>query len=211
LTEEPTSVFLVRHGSNDYIATRKLPGRTPGVHLNGRGMAEVHALAERLASTPLAAVYSSPLERTVETAGAIAARHGVQVQTLDGLAETDCGAWTGGSIEELSQTDLWHQIQVAPSCVRFPDGESMVEVQARMVGAVAKLRALHPGQMIAVVSHSDPIKLLLAFHVGLHIDMFQRLAIDPASISELEFGPVRPRLVRCNECAHLVPLGSEGK
>jgi broad specificity phosphatase PhoE len=171
-------------------------------------MAEAQALAERLASSPLAAVYSSPLDRTLETAGPIAALHGVQVQTMQALAETDCGTWTGGSIEELSQTDLWRQIQLTPSCVRFPGGESMTEVQARMVGAVAELRALHPGQLIAVISHSDPIKLLLAFHAGIHMDMFQRLAIDPASISELEFGSVRPRLARCNDCGHLAPLGS---
>jgi probable phosphoglycerate mutase len=87
----------------------------------------------------------------------------------------------------------------------------MAEVQARMVGAVAELRLMHPGERIAVVSHSDPLKLLLAFHIGLHMDMFQRLAIDPASISELELGPVRPRLVRCNDCAHLPPPGSEGQ
>jgi probable phosphomutase (TIGR03848 family) len=211
MTEETTRVLLVRHASNDYIASRRLAGRTPGVHLNNQGWVEAQAVADRLASTPLAAVFSSPLDRTLETAGPIADRHGVQLRTLDGLTETDCGDWTGRSIDELSQMELWRQIQVAPSGVRFPGGESMAEVQARIVGVVAELRVLHPGQRIAVVSHSDPLKLLLAFHIGLHMDMFQRLAIDPASISELELGPVRPRLVRCNDCAHLPTPGSAGQ
>jgi probable phosphomutase (TIGR03848 family) len=210
LGEGSTRVLLIRHASNDYIAAKRLAGRTPGVHLNERGLTEARALAERLATTPLAGVYSSPLERTVETAGPVADRHGVHLEILDALTETDCGEWAGESIDVLSQTELWRQIQVAPSCVRFPGGESMAEVQVRMAGAVAELRAAHPDQTIAVVSHSDPIKLLLAFHVGLHLDMFQRLVVDPVSISELEFGPLRTRLVRCNDCAHLPPPG-EGR
>jgi probable phosphomutase (TIGR03848 family) len=208
LSEASTRVLFVRHARNDYLVSRRLPGRTPGIHLNERGLAEAEAVAERLASTPLAAVCSSPLDRTLETAGRIAERHEVRVQAMDGLMETDCGAWTGESIDDLSQTDLWRRIQAAPSSVRFPDGESMAEVQARMVGALAELLALYPGQRIVVVSHSDPIKLLLAFHIGLHMDMFQRLVVDPASISELEFESGRARLVRCNDCAHLALLGS---
>jgi probable phosphoglycerate mutase len=87
----------------------------------------------------------------------------------------------------------------------------MAEVQAQNVAAVEELRVTHSGQRIAVISHSDPIKLMLAFYTGLHIDMFQRLVIDPASISELEFGPARPRLVRSNDRAHLEAIGSEEK
>jgi probable phosphomutase (TIGR03848 family) len=211
LTEEATRVLLIRHATNDYVATKRLAGRTPGVHLNDRGLAEAEAVAERLQSTPLAAVYSSPLERALETAGPIAQKHGLDCHLMDGLMETDCGEWAGGAIEELSQTELWRRIQVEPSSARFPGGESIFEVQQRMVGAVVELRSLHSGKMIAVVSHSDPIKLLLAFHVGMHMDMFQRLAVDPASISELEFGTLRTRLVRSNDCAHLSSLEREVK
>jgi broad specificity phosphatase PhoE len=164
---------------------------------------EARAVAERLSSVALSAVYSSPLERALETAGPIAELHGVSVCPVEGLVETDCGEWTGALIEELSRTDQWRSMQSAPSCARHPGGESMAEVQARMVSAVEALRISHAGRSIAVVSHGDPIRLLLAFHTGLHIDMFQRLAIDPASISELEFGVLRPRLLRCNDRAHL--------
>jgi probable phosphomutase (TIGR03848 family) len=210
LAEEPTRVLLIRHASNDFVAAKRLPGRTPGVHLNEKGLAEAHAVAERLAAAPLAGVYSSPLERALETAGPIAERQGVPLAVCEALAETDCGEWTGETLESLSQTELWRQIQVAPSCARFPGGESIAEVQARVVAVVAELRSAHPGQTIAVVSHADPIKLLLAFHVGLHMDMFQRFVVAPASISEIAFGPVRPQLVRSNDCAHLGALGSEG-
>ena len=211
MTDEPTRILLIRHGNNDYVKTGRLAGRTPGVHLDDRGRAEAQAVAERLASTPLAAVYSSPLERALETAGPIAERQGLTVRTIEGLMETDCGEWTGASIEELSQTDMWRRIQAAPSCARHPGGESMAEVQARMVAAIEELRVTHPGQRVAVISHCDPIKLTVAFYAGQHIDMFQRLAIDPASISELEFGSIRPRLVRSNDRAHLEANGSEEK
>ncbi len=200
---ESTRILLIRHASNDYVATRRLAGRTPGVHLNERGREEAQAVAERLAFVSLAAVYSSPLERALETAGPIADRHGILTRPLDGLIETDCGEWTGASIDELSRTDLWHLIQASPSCARHPGGESTTEVQARMVAVVEELRITHAGQRVVVVSHSDPIRLLLAFYSGLHMDMFQRLALDPASISEIEFGPPRPRLIRSNDCAHL--------
>jgi broad specificity phosphatase PhoE len=153
-------------------------------------------------------VYSSPLERAIETAGPIADLHAVAVCVLEGLVETDCGDWTGALVEELSGMDQWRWMQVAPSCARHPGGESLAEVQARMVSAVEDLRISHSGQSIAVVSHGDPIRLLLAFHTGLHIDMFQRVAIDPASISELEFGLLRSRLLRSNDSAHLQAIES---
>jgi probable phosphoglycerate mutase len=203
LAEESTRIILIRHASNDYVATGRLAGRTPGVHLNERGRAEAQALAERLAAVPLAAVYSSPLERALETANPIADRQGIPLQVLENLVETDCGEWTGAFVQELTQTELWRILQTAPSFARHPGGESMAEVQVRMVTAVEKLRVWHPGQRVAVVSHSDPIKLVLAFLVGMHIDVFQRLVVDPASISEIEFGSPVPRLVRCNDRAHL--------
>jgi broad specificity phosphatase PhoE len=191
LSEEPTRILLVRHASTDYVEAGRLAGRSPGIRLNERGRAQALAVAERLASLPIAAVYSSPLERAIETAGPIAELHRIPVCSLEGLVETNCGEWTGCLIEELGRTDQWRWMQAAPSCTRHPGGESMAEVQARMV------------------SHGDPIRLLLAFHTGLHLDMFQRLAIDPASISELEFGSLRPRLLRCNDRAHLRAFDGE--
>ncbi len=203
MADEPTRVFMIRHGLNDYILTRRLAGRTPGVHLNERGRAQAQATAERLAGAKLAAVYSSPLERALETAEPIAVRLGLPVVTVEGVIETGCGEWTGQAIEEVSKSDLWRQIQTQPSGVRFPGGESMAEIQARMVAAVDALVAQHQGQTFAVVSHSDPIKLLVSHYIGMHMDMMQRLVISPASITELEFASFRPRLLRCNDCAHL--------
>lgn len=203
MTGPITRVLLIRHGINDYVKAGKLAGRLPGVHLNAEGQAQATALAERLGSAGIAAIYSSPLERTRETAAPLAERLGLPVQPCADLLESDCGEWAGQPIAELNQTDLWRQIQVCPSAARFPAGESMAEIQARMVRAIETLRAAHPGQTVAAVSHSDPIKLAVAFYVGLPLDLYQRLEIAPASISELMFPPLRPTLVRLNDCAHL--------
>ncbi len=208
-TETPTRILLIRHGINDYIQKGLLAGRTPGVHLNAQGQAQAAALAERLATTQLAAIYSSPLERTAETAAPLAQRLGLAVHYLDGLSESDCGAWTGQPLEELSKAETWKQVQVHPSRFRFPGGESMAEIQARMIATLERLQAAHPGQAIAVVSHSDPIKLAVAYYLGMGLDLFQRLEVAPASITELEFTPWRTRLLRLNDCAHLPPPPAE--
>lgn len=203
MADEPTRVLLIRHGLNDFISNHQLAGRMLGVHLNDRGHGQAQALAERLATASLAAIYTSPLDRTVETAAPIATCHGISAEQDERLVESECGEWTGQSIEELSKTEVWRQFQVLPSTARFPGGESFAEIQARIVGAIEELRHRHAGQTVAIVSHSDPIKLALAHYIGMHMDMFQRLVIDPASISELEFGIFQPRLLRCNDCAHL--------
>jgi probable phosphoglycerate mutase len=196
-------ILLLRHGINDYVKTHRLAGCTPGVNLNDEGTAQAAALAERLASLPIAAMYSSPLERARETAAPVAARHGLAVQLLDGVKETDCGAWTGQLLDDLSKLDLWRQVQGCPSLFRFPGGESFAEIQARVVAALDFVRLAHPGQTVAIFSHADPIKLAVAFYTGMPLDQFQRLEVSPASITELEFAPLRPRLVRLNDCAHI--------
>ncbi len=205
MTDTPTRILLIRHGINDYIQKGLLAGRTPGVHLNAHGQQQALALAERLANTPLAAIYSSPLERTLETAAPLAQRAGLAVQCLDGIIESDCGEWTGRALEELNKTEAWKLVQIQPSRFRFPAGESMAQIQARMVATLEELQIAHPGQTIAVVSHSDPIKLAVAYYLGMGLDAFQRLEIAPASITELEFTPWRTRLLRLNDCAHLPP------
>ncbi len=207
MSDTPTRILLIRHGLNDYVKEHRLAGRTPGVHLNEEGLAQAAALAERLASASLAAIYSSPLERACETAAPLAERLALTVQLLDGVKETDCGEWTGQPLDELSKGDLWQQVQGCPSLFRFPGGESFAEIQARVVAALDFVRVTHPGQTVAVISHADPIKLAAAFYTGMPLDLFQRLEIAPASISELEFVPCRPRLARLNDCAHLKPAG----
>ena len=205
MAEQITRVLLIRHATNDWITSGKLPCRTAGVHLNERGRSEAEALAERVASLPIRAIYSSPLERAMETAEAVAARFNLPVQVVDGVQETDCGEWQGQAIEELAKTDLWRVVQLYPGGFRFPGGETFTDIQARMVGSIDRLRAAHPGELIAVFSHADPIKIAVAYYAGMPLDLFQRISISPAAISEFAFSTYGPHLVRVNDGAHVPP------
>ena len=198
------NLLLIRHAVNDWVGDR-LAGWTPGVHLNDEGRAQATALASRLASAPLAAVYSSPLERTMETAQPLAQAHGLAVEVRPGLGEAQYGDWTGRSLKELKDDKMWPVVQVYPSGARFPGGESMREVQARIVAELDAIRDAHPDQTVAVVSHSDPIKMAVAHYAGLALDLFQRLAISPASVTAFVFTQYGPRLVCLN---HTDPLPS---
>lgn len=195
-----TTLLLIRHATNDMVGKR-LAGWLPGVHLNEEGKQQAAALAERLAGVPLHAVYSSPLERALETARAIAAPRGLPVHVRDELGEVRYGAWEGRSLEELKKTDLWPLVQRFPSRVRFPDGEALYEVQCRVVTAVERILAAHPNEhdVVAVVAHADVIRLAVAFYVGLPLDLYQRLVVAPASVSVLHVGKEGPRLWRWND------------
>ncbi|HSR30619.1 MAG TPA: MSMEG_4193 family putative phosphomutase [Anaerolineae bacterium] len=191
------NLLLIRHAVNDWVGER-LAGWTPGVHLNNEGRAQAAALAQRLETVPLAAVYSSPLERTLETAHPLAQAHGLAVQVREGLGEAQYGDWTGRALKELKDEALWPVIQVYPGGVRFPGGESMRETQARIVAELDAIRDAHPGQTVAVVSHSDPIKMAVAHYTGLALDLFQRIAISPASVTAFAFAQYGPRLICLN-------------
>lgn len=199
------NLLLIRHAVNDWVGER-LAGRTPGVHLNQEGRAQAEALAGMLSDVPLAAVYSSPLERTRETAAPLAKAHGLTVEIRDELGEVAYGEWTGRAIKELQDEDLWPVVQVYPSGARFPGGEAMRAVQARLVAAIDAIRDAHPRQTVAVVSHSDPIKMAVAFYAGLSLDLFQRLTISPASVTALSFSRFGPRLLVMNYAASLPSL-----
>jgi probable phosphomutase (TIGR03848 family) len=203
MSEQVTRILLIRHAHNPYLDTGCLAGRIPGVHLSDRGRDQAKALAERLASVQIAAIYSSPMERAVETAEPVAISHGVQIQIIEDLQETDCGEWTGRRIEELMKTDLWPKLQAYPSGTSHPGGEGLQAVQGRMVRAIDAICAAHPGALAVVVSHADPLRAALAHYTGLHLDLFQRLVVDPASVSELAFTSFGPKLIRCNDTAHL--------
>jgi probable phosphomutase (TIGR03848 family) len=191
------NLLLIRHACNDWIGER-LAGWTPGVHLNDEGRAQAEALARQLAEVPLAAIYSSPLERTEETAQFLAQVHGLTVVGCEGLGETRYGEWTGRPLKELQKEELWPVVQVYPSGTRFPGGESMPEVQARIVAELDAIRDRHPGQIVAAVSHSDPIKMAVAHYLGLPLDLFQRLVIAPASVTAFAFTRFGPRLICLN-------------
>ncbi|MFB0546030.1 MAG: MSMEG_4193 family putative phosphomutase [Anaerolineae bacterium] len=201
-----TQLLLIRHGLNDWVGDR-LAGWTPGVYLNEEGRRQAEALAQRLASLPIEAVYSSPLERAIETAEVIAAPHGLKVQVREGIGETRYGEWTGRSMEDLAKLDIWTAIQFYPSGVRFPGGETMREVQARAVAELEVIREAHPEATVAAVSHADVIKVAVAHYIGLPLDLFQRLVIQPGSLTILHFGKGGPRLIRLNDAGPLEPCG----
>jgi probable phosphomutase (TIGR03848 family) len=191
------NLLLIRHALNDWVGER-LAGWTPAVHLNDEGRIQAGTLAGRLAEVPLAAIYSSPLERTLETANPLAKAHSLTVQVREGLGESRYGDWTGRALKELKEEELWPVVQVYPGGARFPGGESLREVQARMVAELDAIRDAHPGETVAVVSHSDPIKLAVAHYTGLPLDLFQRLTISPASVSAFAFTRFGPRLICLN-------------
>lgn len=191
-------LLLIRHATNDWVPDR-LAGWTPGVHLNDEGRAQASAVAQRLTGCRIDAVYASPLERAMETAAFVAMPHDLPVLPLQGVGELRLGELEGRSLKELSQHPLWGTVQHTPSLVRLPGGESFTEMQARAVAAIEGLRESHPRDVVAVVSHGDVIKAILAHYGGLHLDMFQRLVVEPASISAVQFTEGPPRLILLND------------
>ncbi len=192
-----TQLFLVRHAVTSHTG-KKLTGWMDGVSLSEEGVEEAELLADLLAKVPLKAVYSSPIQRTLETARPIAARHDLQVRTTRKLGEVEYGKWTNRPIKVLARTKLWGRVQRWPSGVRFPEGETLREVQVRAVDEVERIAEEHPNDAICCVSHADVIKLVVAHYLGLHIDLFQRLVIGPASVSVLTLSDYGPMVVSVN-------------
>ncbi|MCB0163740.1 MAG: MSMEG_4193 family putative phosphomutase [Anaerolineae bacterium] len=209
--KKPTTVLFIRHGENEWTKSNKLAGRTPGVYLNEQGRKQAEALGERLAKEKIDALYTSPLERTVETARIIAAHHNLEVKQHSGLLEVDYGEWTGEEIKKLSQEKSWSQIQFYPSGAGFPGGETMYEMQARFVKEVNALVAQHPEQKIAIVGHADLIKAAIAHYLGVHFDLFQRIVISTASLTTVNFTFMGPRVVCVNDTNHNPPPPQEEK
>ncbi|HSO90628.1 MAG TPA: histidine phosphatase family protein, partial [Arthrobacter sp.] len=172
--EQGTLLLLVRHGETPTTGT-VLPGRAPGLHLSERGRAQAERVAERLEGLPISALYSSPLERTRETAEPTAARTGLEVKPDDGLLECDFGDWTGAALVDLTGLPQWQTVQHNPSAFRFPNGESFLQMQARIVSSMEALCTAHSGGVIVCFSHADPIKAAVAHALGTHLDLFQRI------------------------------------
>lgn len=197
-----TTVLLVRHGLTATTG-HVLTGWTPGIALDDRGQAQAAALAARLAPLPLAAIVSSPLERCMQTAAAIAAgRDGQQVLAEDRVGECRYGDWTGRPLKKLAAEQLWRVVQAHPSAVRFPgpEGESMPDMQHRAVAAVRDWNArLGKDATYLICSHGDVIKAIVADSLGLHLDQLQRIQADPCSLTVIRYTPLRPFLVRMND------------
>ncbi len=196
-----STVLLIRHGLTAMTGP-VLAGRTPGVHLDDRGRAQADAVATRIAPLPLAAVVTSPLERCVDTAELIRkAQHGDPAWHVDPrLIECGYGEWTGRALKELAKEPMWRLVQGQPSAARFPSGESLAEVSARAVEAVRDWDARLGADAVWVAcSHGDVIKAILADALGLHLDQFQRIAVDPCSVSVVRYTPTRPYVLRAND------------
>lgn len=200
-------LFLIRHGLTPKTGVR-LSGWTPGVHLSKAGRAQAEGLVHRFEGVHLDAIYVSPLERTRETAEPLANARGIRMVERDDVGEVHYGAIENKSLKVLAKSDIWRQLQGWPSNVRFPGGESLRETQARAVGAIEQIRAAHPRGAVAVFSHGDWIRLSLAHLMGVHIDLYRRLAVEPASVSAVTLGNWGPIIRLVNETgalAHLTP------
>jgi probable phosphoglycerate mutase len=190
-------LLLVRHALCDHVG-RVIAGRTPGIHLNETGRAQAGELSRGLASLPIEAVYSGPLERAQETAEPIAQALGLPVSLASGLDELDFGTWTGQSIEELDRQPLWRAFNTFRSSTRIPGGELAGEVVARALDEAARFEREHPGAVVVAVSHGDVIRSLVAHYAGMPIDLLLRLEISPASVSAVRLEAHGPRLLWIN-------------
>jgi probable phosphomutase (TIGR03848 family) len=216
------TVILARHGRTTANATGVLAGRSKGVHLDDHGLEQARCAGERLASLPLAALVSSPLERCRETAREIGKAQATPLKPVNdrGLVECDYGSWTGQELKLLAKEDLWKTVQAHPSAAYFPEGESMSAMAQRGVEAVrrwdARITDEHgPEAVWVAVSHGDVIKAILADALGMHLDAFQRIVVDPASLSVVRYTPLRPFVVSLNSTAgdldHLKPPAKKSR
>lgn len=196
--------LLIRHGENEFVKKGRMAGRLPGVHLNEKGRSQAQsvadALAARLAEAPVKAVYSSPLERTMETAEPIARALKLDVTACEGLMEVNIGEWQGKTVKGLSRLKIWRQVQRNPSVFRFPGGESFDDAQHRAIEAVINIMQKHdPKDVVICVSHADIIKLIVAYFIGLPLDFFQRLGVSPASLTAIYIGESGGSLMSLNQ------------
>lgn len=186
VSPETTTLLLVRHGQTPTTG-QLLPGRTPGLHLSDTGREQAARVAERLTDLTLTALYSSPLERTRETAHATALATGLPVIEDHGLLELEVGDWTGEKLADLARKPEWQTVQHEPASFTFPGGEGFRDMLERMVDALTRIRTAHPGGTVACFSHADPIRAVLAHAMGTPLDKFQRLSVGPCSVSAIAY------------------------
>ena len=192
-----TRFLLIRHAANDTLG-KSFAGRSVGVSLNDAGRAQADRLAARLSGSRIAAVYTSPLERAIETAVPFAGSLGLEPVVLDDLSEINCGDWTGREFSELQQEKAFERFNTFRSGTRIPGGELMLEAQVRMVTSLEKLAVKHPNDNVAVVGHADPIKAALAYYAGIPLDLVRRIEISTASVSVLELTEDDARVLLMN-------------
>lgn len=198
-------LLLIRHGLTSHTNV-KLTGWLPGVSLSAEGKRQAEGLVPRLEGLSIDALYSSPLERTKETGAPLAKARKMKIATRPGLGEVKYGDAQGKTLRSLAKGPLWSHLRAWPSDVRFPNGETLRETQFRAVSAIEELRAAHANATVAVFSHGDFIRLSLAHYMGVHIDLYRRLAIDPVSITAIEFGHAWVQIRRVNDTGTILDL-----
>ena len=199
-----TTLILLRHGRSSANSAGVLAGRTPGVELDETGQAQAAKVVERLVGVPIAEIVCSPMVRCEQTVAPLAADRGLTPGCEPDLAEVDYGSWTGGTLKTLAKEPLWKVVQAHPSAAVFPDGEGLAGMQARAVAAVrrhgARIREAHgPHAVWLACSHGDVIKAVLADALATHLDNFQRIVVDPSSISVVHYTDTRPFVARVND------------
>ena len=198
-------IILVRHGHTPTTG-KILPGRAKGLHLSELGKEQASKVATNLSMLEnVKAVYASPMERTLETAKPIASTFGLKVQRNRGLIEADFGKWTGRKLSDLRKLSDWEIVQKNPSLFRFPDGESFIEIQSRMVETITRISDKHRGEIVIAVSHADTIKAFLTAMLGTPLDLFQRLHISPCSVSPVILGNGSPFVLAVNASGANIP------
>jgi probable phosphoglycerate mutase len=199
-----TVFYLIRHAKHNFDSAA-LAGRLPNVHLSPEGKAQAVRLAERLANAPLKAIYCSPMERTIETAHIVASKQNLSPQIYEELTELDFGEWQGQQIDDLREVEQWRHFNTFRSGTRAPNGELMLEAQARIICFMQQLRERHRNEHVALVSHSDVLKSAIAYYLGVHLDMFQRIEITPASVSIVAIADYGPRVLCVNHTGDELP------
>ena len=206
--ERPTLILFVRHGQTPTTGI-ELYGRKPGVRLSELGLSQAESVAERISEMNqrgIAAIYSSPLVRTRETATPISKALGIPIKQSRGLIELDVGDWTGRKLNQLRKLKAWSTVQKYPSGFRYPNGESFVEMQTRISQTVDGFVSEHPGATVVAVSHADPIRGLIAHAMGTHLDLFQRIVVSPCSVTAILYTPNGPVVLAVNNTGDLKSL-----
>lgn len=206
-----TYLLIVRHGENEWVSTNRLAGRTPNVLLNEKGRQQSIKLAAELSKLPIRAIYSSPMERCLETAQPTADKLGLSIQIEEGVIEGDFGEWQGRALKDLAKLPEWQEVQKRPSGFIFPGGESFRNMQFRAVSALERICGDHPNQIVVIFAHSDIIKLCMAHYLGTPLDLFQRIVISTASISAIGFHNHQPSVLYVNRLRDLPDLKIEEK
>ncbi len=193
-----TTMLLIRHAEHDLLG-KMIAGRMEGVHISTVGQERARSLARRLKDLRITAIYSSPLERALETAEPLSELLGIPIRTSDALLEVDFGEWTGKTFQELSPERRWHDFNSFRSCTSPPSGEYMIEIQARVLAELERLRAEHENELVALFTHGDIVRVMLTHFLGMPVEMLHRIEIAPASVTVVRLARDAVQVLRVND------------